>query len=54
MIKTPTEPKKAKPEAPRYESADVAMLAYVSPEQRAALERMYATSHMAIPTAKAD
>jgi len=32
-----------------YVSGDFAMLATVPPEKRAALEQMYATSHMAIP-----
>lgn len=46
-----TKPTKAKPEPPQpYVSADVAMLACVPAEKRAALEKMYATSHMAIPT----
>jgi hypothetical protein len=45
------ESQKPKKEAAPYVSADVAMLAFVPPEKRAALERMYATKHMAIPPA---
>jgi len=37
------------PEQQSYISSDFAMLAAVPPQKRAALERMYATSHMAIP-----
>lgn len=33
-----------------YISSDVMMLASVPPEKREALEKMYATSHMAIPS----
>jgi len=39
----------SKPSTP-YVTADIAMLAYVPAEKRAALEKMYATSHMAIPS----
>lgn len=40
-----SKPRPVKP----YISSDVMVLASVPPEKREALEKMYATSHMAIP-----
>lgn len=48
-LKTTKDTKPRAPATTSYISADIAMLAHVTPEKRAALEKMYATSHMAIP-----
>lgn len=46
--KKPRPTTKPKPVAP-YISGDIALLAHVPPDKRAEIERMYATTHMAIP-----